>query len=211
MNELSLIFDKIGIDTRAVLEAASTKWNFLKFYPGLVGGHCIGVDPYYLTHIAEKNDYHPQVILSGRRINDGVSKFIAEKTIKLLIGASCQVKGARVGIFGLTFKENCPDIRNSKVFDIIDELNEYGVNCLLHDPKVSHEELPKNYQERFCHINEMTNLDAVVLCVSHDEFAQVTPSNYLELMSSENGVFVDVKGVFSSSDFSFLGKNYWRL
>jgi UDP-N-acetyl-D-galactosamine dehydrogenase len=211
MNELSLIFDKIGIDTRAVLEAASTKWNFLKFYPGLVGGHCIGVDPYYLTHIAEKNDYHPQVILSGRRINDGVSKFIAEKTIKLLIGASCQVKGARVGIFGLTFKENCPDIRNSKVFDIIDELNEYGVNCLLHDPKVSHEELPKNYQERFCHINEMTNLDAVVLCVSHDEFAQVTPSNYLELMSSENGVFVDVKGVFSSSDFSSLGKNYWRL
>jgi UDP-N-acetyl-D-galactosamine dehydrogenase len=210
MNELAIIFDKIGIDTSEVLEAAGTKWNFLKFKPGLVGGHCIGVDPYYLTHKAEMLGYHPQVILAGRRINDGMAKFIAEQTIKQMIAAGSHIKGARVNVLGLTFKENCGDLRNSKVIDIIRELESYGVDVFVTDPQAESEEAMHEYGVRLTPWNDLPKADAIVAAVSHREFVAMgvgeLTSKLLPL-----GVFVDVKAAFDSRALSALGLRVWRL
>ena len=174
MNELAIIFDKMGIDTAEVLEAAGTKWNFLKFKPGLVGGHCIGVDPYYLTHKADMLGYHPQVILAGRRINDSMGKFIAEQTIKHMIASGSSVKGAKVNVLGLTFKENCGDLRNSKVIDIIRELQTYGVEVCVTDPQADAEEAMHEYGVRLLPFNDLPRADAVVAAVSHREYTDLT-------------------------------------
>lgn len=174
MNELSIIFDRLGIDTSEVLEAAGTKWNFLKFKPGLVGGHCIGVDPYYLTHKADMLGYHPQVILAGRRINDGMGKFIAEQTVKQMIAAGSTIKGAKVNVLGLTFKENCGDLRNSKVIDIINELKTYGVEVFVTDAQAEAEEAMHEYGVRLMPFNDLPCADAIVAAVSHREYAGLT-------------------------------------
>jgi UDP-N-acetyl-D-galactosamine dehydrogenase len=170
MNELAIIFDKLGIDTSEVLEAAGTKWNFLKFKPGLVGGHCIGVDPYYLTHKADMLGYHPQVILAGRRINDGMGKFIAEQTIKHMIAAGSYIKGAKVNVLGLTFKENCGDLRNSKVIDIIKELQSYGVDVHVTDPTADPEEAMHEYGVKLEAWDDLPRADAIVAAVAHREY-----------------------------------------
>ena len=178
MNELSIIFDKLGIDTTEVLEAAGTKWNFLKFKPGLVGGHCIGVDPYYLTHKAEMLGYNPQVILAGRRINDGMGKFIAEQTIKNMIAAGSYIKGAKVNVLGLTFKENCGDLRNSKVIDIINELKSYGVEVFVTDPQAESEEAVHEYGVPLLDWDDMPRADAIVAAVAHREFAAFSMEDF---------------------------------
>lgn len=213
MNELSIIFNKMGIDTISVLKAAGTKWNFLNFRPGLVGGHCIGVDPYYLTYRAEQMGYHSQVILSGRRINDDMGKYVAESLIKNLIKADIAVKNARVVILGFTFKENCPDTRNTKVIDIINELKEYGINPLISDPVADTEEANKLYGVTFTQLEEVQNMDAVVLAVSHSEFCNWR-SRYLDhFYKKENKkkVLVDVKGIFNRKEFDEDSYQYWRL
>ena len=176
MNELSIIFHKMGIDTKEVLEAAGTKWNFLKFSPGLVGGHCIGVDPYYLTYKAEMLGYHSQVILAGRRINDDMGKYVAENCVKSLIAADKPVKGARVAVLGFTFKENCPDTRNSKVMDIVNELQEYGITPVITDPVADAEEAKRIYGLDFDTMDaeKIRDMDAVILAVAHDEFKALT-------------------------------------
>lgn len=210
MNELSIIFDKIGIDTREVLDAAGTKWNFLKFTPGLVGGHCIGVDPYYLTHKAEMLGYHPQVILAGRRINDGMGKFIAEQTIKQMIATGSYIKGARVNVLGLTFKENCADLRNSKVVDIIRELQAYGVEVFVHDPQAEPEQAMHEYDVRLLPWEALPRADAVVGAVSHKEFLKLS----IEDMSRKlvkGGALIDVKAVFDQKSFEQAGYKVWRL
>ncbi|MFO1250901.1 MAG: nucleotide sugar dehydrogenase [Inhella sp.] len=210
MNELAIIFDKIGIDTSEVLEAAGTKWNFLKFKPGLVGGHCIGVDPYYLTHKAEMLGYHPQVILAGRRINDGMAKFIAEQTIKQMIAAGSHVKGARVNVLGLTFKENCGDLRNSKVIDIIRELESYGVDVFVADPQAEAEEAMHEYGVRLTPWAELPKADAVVAAVSHREFLSLAIDEIGTKLLPE-GVFVDVKAAFDATALRAAGLRVWRL
>ncbi|MBQ4243910.1 MAG: nucleotide sugar dehydrogenase, partial [Clostridia bacterium] len=174
MNELSIIFNKMGIDTKSVLEAAGTKWNFLKFFPGLVGGHCIGVDPYYLTYKAEMLGYHSQVILAGRRINDDMGRYVAENAVKKLISAEKPVRNARVAILGFTFKENCPDTRNTKVIDIYNELREYGINPLIADPAADSAEAKRLYGVYFCDMKDIKDMDAVILAVSHDCFKKLT-------------------------------------
>ena len=173
MNELSIIFNKMGIDTLAVLRAAGTKWNFLNFRPGLVGGHCIGVDPYYLTYKAEELGYHSQIILSGRRINDDMGKYVAEQVVKKLIAAELPVRGAKVGILGFTFKENCPDTRNTKIIDIVKELNEYGIYPLIADPSADANEAETLYGVKFCDISKIKDCDAVILAVAHTQFADL--------------------------------------
>jgi len=210
MNELAIIFDKVGIDTSEVLEAAGTKWNFLKFKPGLVGGHCIGVDPYYLTHKAEMLGYHPQVILAGRRINDGMAKFIAEQTIKQMIAAGSHVKGARVNVLGLTFKENCGDLRNSKVIDIIRELESYGVDVFVSDPQAEAEEAMHEYGVRLTPWADLPKADALVAAVSHREFMAMGEG---ELASKllPNAVFIDVKAAFNADALRAAGLRVWRL
>ena len=212
MNELSIIFNKLDIDTRAVLEAAATKWNFLNFTPGLVGGHCIGIDPYYLTYKAEQIGYHSQIILSGRKINDGMGKHVAEHTVKNMIKADKQVKGSKVAIMGLTFKENCPDVRNTKVIDIIKELEEYGVDVLVVDPASDAEEVYNEYGIKLWNIEDIKNIDAVIFAVAHDEFKSLTLENILDLYNGSNGkVLVDVKGIFEKDEAENLGYIYWRL
>jgi UDP-N-acetyl-D-galactosamine dehydrogenase len=213
MNELSIIFGKLGISTRAVLEAAGTKWNFLKFSPGLVGGHCIGVDPYYLTYKAEEIGYNPQVILAGRRINDGMGKHVAEMTIKKLIQADKAVKGARVLILGLTFKEDVPDIRNTKVVDIIKELGEYGVEVLVHDPIVDPEESWREYALELTSLEDAGNVDAVVLAVAHQVFKPFDAAKLKQLACNGNGcgVIVDVKSMLDRVDIEGQGMVYWGL
>ncbi|MFC7459719.1 nucleotide sugar dehydrogenase [Hydrogenophaga defluvii] len=208
MNELALIFDLLGIDTSEVLEAAGTKWNFLKFKPGLVGGHCIGVDPYYLTHKAEMLGYHPQVILAGRRINDGMGKFVAEKTIKLMIQAGISIKGARVNVLGLTFKENCPDLRNSKVPDIIRELQSYGVDVAVHDPLASEHEARLEYGLALLPWQHLPKADAVVLAVAHAKYREIGPQG-LKMQLHLRACVADVKSMFTAEDFP--GQSYWRL
>ena len=212
MNELSIIFHKMEIDTKAVLEAAGTKWNFLKFFPGLVGGHCIGVDPYYLTYKAEQLGYHSQIILSGRRINDDMGKYVAESLVKNLIKTDIPVKGAKVAILGFTFKENCPDTRNTKVIDIYKELGEYGIRPIVVDPAADADEAKRLYGIDFHDIKEIENMDAVVIAVAHSEF--------LELSREEIGAFfnpahkvkvlMDIKGLLDKEDYreDYL---YWRL
>jgi len=210
MNELAIIFDKIGIDTLEVLEAAGTKWNFLNFRPGLVGGHCIGVDPYYLTHKAETLGYHPQVILAGRRINDGMGKFIAEQTIKHVIKGGGQVRHARVNLLGLTFKENCADIRNTKVIDIIHELESYGVEVFLHDPVADPDEAKHEYDVTLLPWEELPQADAIILAVAHNEYTQMDLKKLLS-KAIQGGSFIDVKGKFDRSALEGDGFRVWRL
>jgi UDP-N-acetyl-D-galactosamine dehydrogenase len=211
MNELSKIFDAIGIDTLEVLEAAGTKWNFLPFSPGLVGGHCIGVDPYYLTFKAEALGYHPEMILAGRRINDGMGKHIAERTVKMLIAAGKQVRGARVAILGITFKEDVPDLRNTKVVDIINELKDYGVKVLVSDPLADPEEAQKYYGVELQPLSGIKDLDAVILAVMHKEYLDDGLAGIAGMCVESNALVVDVKGCFSSEDALKLGVTYWRL
>lgn len=211
MNELALIFHRLGIDTKSVLEAAGTKWNFLKFYPGLVGGHCIGVDPYYLTAKAESVGYHPQVILAGRRINNGMGKFVAEQTMKRLSQLDRPVNDLRVAVLGLTFKENVPDLRNSRVPDIIRELQEYGVQVVVHDPLAEREEAVAEYGIHTSEWDSLMNSDGIVLAVAHRAYADMGSQKLLTLLrSQERGVVIDVKGML---DQSKLPKSlaYWRL
>lgn len=213
MNELSIIFNKMGIDTKSVLEAAGTKWNFLKFQPGLVGGHCIGVDPYYLTYKAEQMGYHSQIILSGRRINDDMGKYVAENLIKNLIKADISVKNARVAVLGFTFKENCPDTRNTKVIDIINELKEYGIEPVIADPVADKKEAEYLYGIRFMEINAVKNMDAVILAVSHREFLELSMEDMNQLFKQTGKVKVlsDVKGILDRKKYEQAGYLYWRL
>ena len=210
MNELAIIFDKIGLDTTEVLEAAGTKWNFLKFKPGLVGGHCIGVDPYYLTHKADMLGYHPQVILAGRRINDGMAKFVAEQTIKQMIASGCYIKGARVNMLGLTFKENCGDLRNSKVIDIIRELQTYGVEVHVTDAQADAEEALHEYGVKLVAWDQLPRADAVVAAVSHREYAGLSMED-LGKKLVKGGAFIDVKAAFDAQTLQAAGYRVWRL
>jgi UDP-N-acetyl-D-galactosamine dehydrogenase len=236
MNELSIIFNKMGIDTKAVLEAAGTKWNFLNFTPGLVGGHCIGVDPYYLTYKAEQMGYYSQIILSGRKINDDMGKYVAENTIKKMIKANKQINGAKVAIFGVAFKENCPDVRNTKVVDVIKELEEYGVEVKVVDPVADREDLWHEYRINPCEMEEIKEMDAVIFAVPHEEFKEISLKDIkmmsrssaeninLEVMSEiaattefevevdqSNCVLVDIKGMFNRTEAEQMGFLYWRL
>ena len=210
MNELAIIFDKIGLDTSEVLEAAGTKWNFLKFKPGLVGGHCIGVDPYYLTHKADMLGYHPQVILAGRRINDGMGKFIAEQTIKHMIAAGSYIKGAKVNVMGLTFKENCGDLRNSKVIDIIRELQSYGVDVHVTDPTADPEEAMHEYGVKLEPWDDLPRADAIVAAVAHREYQAMSVEDLGRKMI-KGGAFVDVKAAFDPAALQAAGYRLWRL
>jgi UDP-N-acetyl-D-galactosamine dehydrogenase len=210
MNELAIIFDKIGIDTSEVLEAAGTKWNFLKFKPGLVGGHCIGVDPYYLTYKADMLGYHPQVILAGRRINDGMGKFIAEQTIKQMIAAGSSIRGAKVNVLGLTFKENCGDLRNSKVIDIIRELESYGVDVFVTDPTADPEEAMHEYGVRLTPFDDLPRAGAIVAAVAHREYATLAVADFSRKLV-EGGVFIDVKAAFDGVAVEAAGLKLWRL
>ncbi|MDC3416605.1 nucleotide sugar dehydrogenase [Aquibacillus salsiterrae] len=235
MNELSIIFNKMEIDTKAVLEAAGTKWNFLNFSPGLVGGHCIGVDPYYLTYKAEQMGYHSQIILSGRKINDDMGKYIAESTVKKMIKANKQINGAKVAIFGITFKENTPDVRNTKVVDVIKELEEYGVDIKVVDPAADKEDLWREYRIKLCEIEDIKGMDAVIFAVPHDEFKAIQLEN-VKMMFGTTGyvnsevmnevaatsefdididrkdcVLMDIKGMFNRKEAEDTGFVYWRL
>ena len=210
MNELAIIFDKLGIDTLEVLQAAGTKWNFLPFRPGLVGGHCIGVDPYYLTHKAEMIGYIPQVILAGRRINDSMAKFVAEQTIKQIIKADINVRGARVNVLGLSFKENCPDLRNSKVADLISELQSYGIEIHVHDPVASAEEARHEYGLNLESWEKLPCADAIIVAVSHREFLD-RPLTDFQAKVSDKGCFIDVKSQFDQTALREAGLNVWRL
>jgi UDP-N-acetyl-D-galactosamine dehydrogenase len=210
MNELSIIFEKLGIDTTEVLEAAGTKWNFLKFKPGLVGGHCIGVDPYYLTHKAEMLGYNPQVILAGRRINDGMGKFIAEQTIKHMIATGSYIKGAKVNILGITFKENCGDLRNSKVIDIINELKSYGVEVSVTDPQADSNEAMHEYGVPLLPWDDLPRADAIVAAVAHREFATLSVDDFSRKLV-KGGAFIDVKAAFDRRAIEGGGYKLWRL
>ena len=210
MNELAIIFERVGIDTAEVLEAAGTKWNFLRFKPGLVGGHCIGVDPYYLTNKAERLGYHPQVILAGRRINDGMGKYIAEQTIKQMIARGCSIRGAKVNVLGLTFKEDCADLRNSKVIDIIDELRSYGVEIFVHDPQADVAEARHEYGVDLLPWSDLPRADAVIAAVSHrDYLAMGVPA--LAAKAAPHGCFIDVKSAFDKASLESAGLSVWRL
>lgn len=212
MNELSIIFNEMGIDTKEVLEAAGTKWNFLNFTPGLVGGHCIGVDPYYLTYKAEEFGYHSQIILSGRRINDNMGKYVVENTIKKLIQSGVNIKKAKVAILGFTFKENTPDTRNTRVIDIVDELKEYGVTPLIVDPVADKEEAKEEYGLVFNDLSEVKEMDAVILAVAHDEFGTFTEEEVKTFFANKDGkVLIDIKGILDRKVFENAGYNYWRL
>ncbi|OGO94044.1 MAG: GDP-mannose dehydrogenase [Coxiella sp. RIFCSPHIGHO2_12_FULL_44_14] len=210
INELAIIFNHMGIDTQSVLAAAETKWNFLNFKPGLVGGHCIGVDPYYLTYQAERYGYKPEVILAGRRINDHVGKYIAQQTIKKMIHAGYTINNARVGILGITFKENCPDIRNSKVIDIINELNEYGVECLVHDPHAESVDVREQYGFDLVSWSELKNLDTFIMAVAHEAFKRYPLAEYHKKLR-HHSILIDVKGVFNAHECAQAGIDLWRL
>ncbi|MCR4442987.1 MAG: nucleotide sugar dehydrogenase [Peptococcaceae bacterium] len=211
MNELAVIFEKMGIRTSEVLEAAGTKWNFLPFRPGLVGGHCIGVDPYYLTFKAEELGYHPQVILAGRRINDGMGKYVAEQAVKRLSRAGKHLSESRVGILGLTFKEDVPDLRNSRVPDIVAELGEYGMQAMVHDPLSDPQEALEEYGIQLVDWEDLKDLDAVILAVAHKEYRQLEPRQLTaKLKKGSPGVIIDVKSVFKEGDFP-EHVSYWSL
>ncbi len=210
MNELSLIFHKIGIDTLEVLEAAGTKWNFLPFRPGLVGGHCIGVDPYYLTHKADMLGYHPQVILAGRRINDGMGKYIAEQTVKLMIQAGVHVKGSHVNVLGLTFKEDCPDIRNSRVIDVVRELESFGITVHVHDPLADAAETLHEYGVTLTAWDDLPRAEAIVAAVAHRPFMQ-RPIDELIGKVVPGGLYMDVKAKADVGALRARGIQVWRL
>ena len=211
VNELAIIFDKMDIDTRDVLEAAGTKWNFLKFRPGLVGGHCIGVDPYYLTFKAQSLGHSPQTILSGRRINDGMGRWIGRKLIKMLIDADKNVKGARVLICGLTFKENVTDVRNSRVKDIVDELLDYHVNVFAHDPHVPAETAQKEFGVPLASEDELHDFDGVIVAVAHDAFKTLGVNDLADMVHAQPAPFLDLKWLYDRSELEEAGFHYWRL
>ncbi len=213
MNELSIIFHRMGIDTKAVLTAAGTKWNFLNFAPGLVGGHCIGVDPYYLTYKAEQLGYHSQIILSGRRINDDMGKYVAESLVKEMIANDIPVRHAKVAILGFTFKENCPDTRNTKVIDIYNELGEYGITPIVVDPAADAEEAKHLYGIEFQGMEDLKDLDALIIAVKHKEFEHFTPEDIAAFFDPvhRTKVFVDLKGIFDKDDYKEPEFDYWRL
>jgi len=210
VNELAIIFEKLGIDTNEVLKAAGTKWNFLPFRPGLVGGHCIGVDPYYLTHKAELAGYHPEVILAGRRINDGMGSHIGRKTVQQMIHAGRNIKGARVNVLGLTFKENVPDIRNSKVVDIIRELHEFGVETFVHDPLAAADDALHEYGLRLTDWESLPAADALILAVAHRQFLEI-PHNQMLRKVVRRGCLIDVKAALDADAFRREGLTVWRL
>ncbi|MDM8533933.1 nucleotide sugar dehydrogenase [Clostridiaceae bacterium HSG29] len=214
MNELSIIFNKMDIDTKAVLKAAGTKWNFLNFFPGLVGGHCIGVDPYYLTYKAEQLGYHSQIILSGRRINDDMGKYVVENLVKKLIKADVSVKAAKVAILGFTFKENCPDTRNTRVIDIVNELIEYGINPMIADPAADVEEAKHEYGIKFDSMEDIKDVDALIIAVVHDEFLKLSNNDLNEFYKeqpNEKKVLIDIKGLLDRKEYEKAGYKYWRL
>jgi UDP-N-acetyl-D-galactosamine dehydrogenase len=209
MNELAIIFDRMGVRTEDVLEAANTKWNFLDFEPGLVGGHCIGVDPYYLTHRAESLGHHPEIILAGRRINDGMSTFVAQKLVKLLIERDKRVNRAKVGVLGLTFKANVEDTRNSRVPEIVDELNDFGVECRVHDPMAEPDEAARHYGIELVDEEALSDLDGLVVAVAHDDYRQLSPRDLAEHLDDE-GVLIDVKSLYDPDDVP-EDVEYWSL
>ncbi|HCF50738.1 MAG TPA: nucleotide sugar dehydrogenase [Syntrophomonas sp.] len=214
MNELSIIFNKMGIDTKSVLKAAGTKWNFLNFSPGLVGGHCIGIDPYYLTYKAEQLGYHSQIILSGRRINDDMGRYVVENLIKNLIKADVPVKYAKVAILGFTFKENCPDTRNTRIIDIVNELKEYGIEPMIADPEADTEEAKREYDIEFDAVENIKDMDAIVVAVGHDQFMKFTQEDFNKMFkesSNENRVLLDIKGLLDRKEYEVAGYRYWRL
>ncbi|MDP4179693.1 MAG: nucleotide sugar dehydrogenase [Bacillota bacterium] len=211
MNELSIVFNKMGIDTLSVLKAAGTKWNFLNFTPGLVGGHCIGVDPYYLTYKSEELGYHPQVILSGRRINDGMGKYIAENTVKQLIKNDIQIKGSKVLIMGITFKENVPDVRNSKVIDIISELKEYGIDVSVCDANADKSEVKHEYGIDLVELADKADYDAVIVAVYHDSYKSMTLDELKKLYKNQKYILIDVKGIYDKEAAINSSFAYWRL
>ncbi|MHC5269460.1 nucleotide sugar dehydrogenase [Enterococcus sp. LJL98] len=214
MNELSIIFNRLGIDTKAVLEAAGTKWNFLNFSPGLVGGHCIGVDPYYLTYKAEQVGYHSQIILSGRRVNDDMGKYVVENLVKNLIKADVPVKNAKVAILGFTFKENCPDTRNTRVIDIVKELKEYGITPMIADPEADIEEAKEEYGIEFSTLEDVKEMDAIVVAVGHDQFLKLNQTDFNQMFkqsSNKEKVLVDIKGLLNRKEYETAGYQYWRL
>ena len=214
MNELSIIFNKMGIDTLEVLEAAGTKWNFLNFRPGLVGGHCIGIDPYYLTYRAEQFGYHSQIILSGRRINDDMGKYVAENVVKQLIKADISIKNAKVGCLGITFKEDCPDARNSKVNDILVELEEYGIKPIVCDPVADAPDAEKFYGVKLVELDELKDLDCLIIAVAHQEFKKLSNDELNKMFKNvpnDQKIIIDVKGVRNKDELMSLGYKYWRL
>lgn len=211
MNELSIIFNKMGIDTKAVLEAAGTKWNFLNFRPGLVGGHCIGVDPYYLTYKAEQMGYHSQIILSGRRINDDMGKYVVESLVKNLIKANKSVKNAKIGILGFTFKEDCPDTRNTRIIDIVHELAEYDITPVIADPAADADEAMHEYGLSFVDISQIQNMDAVILAVAHEQFKSLTVADMDGFFGTGQKVLLDIKGLLSREEYENADYLYWRL
>ncbi len=212
MNELSIIFHKMGIDTKAVLDAAGTKWNFLKFAPGLVGGHCIGVDPYYLTYKADALGYHSRIILAGRRINDDMGRYVAENLVKNLIKTDIPVKGAKVAILGFTFKENCPDTRNTKVIDIYKELGEYGITPMVVDPAADAEEAKRLYGIAFRSLEDVKEMDAVIVAVAHSEFQELSKAEIAGFFHEKHKekVLMDIKGLLNKNEYG-EGYLYWRL
>ncbi len=210
INELAIIFDKIGIDTTEVLEAAGTKWNFLKFKPGLVGGHCISVDPYYLTYKAETLGYHPQVILAGRRINDGMSKYIAEQTVKLMIKAGSSIRSSKVNVLGVTFKENCPDTRNSKVVDLVAELRSFGIEPTVYDPVADPSEVLRDHGIQLVSWSHLPEADAMILAVSHQSLCDMPKDQLLSKVKSD-GALVDVKSCLPRDFLVGSRLNFWRL
>ncbi|MDK2586312.1 nucleotide sugar dehydrogenase [Romboutsia sedimentorum] len=211
MNELAMVFNKMGIDTKEVLKAAGTKWNFLNFTPGLVGGHCIGVDPYYFVYKAEELGYHSQIILAGRKINDGMAKYVAENTIKSLIKADKKIKGAKVLVMGLTFKENCPDTRNTKVVDIIEELKDYGVDVLIYDPVADSDEAFSEYGIKLNSKDDLKNVDAVICAVAHENLKSINLEQLEGMYNEGSKVLIDIKGVYDKVEAQNRGLIYWRL
>ncbi len=213
MNELAMVFDRMGIDTKEVIEAMNTKWNALGFYPGLVGGHCIGVDPYYFIYQAEKLGYHSQIILSGRKINDGMGEFVADATIKQLILAGKTVNKAKVAILGITFKENCPDTRNTRVVDVIKRLNEYDIYPIVSDPLAEKSEVMDEYNIGLIDFSEINNVDCLIFAVAHDQYKKLSFEQVDELFTKDgtDKVLIDVKSIFDRKIFNIPGFKYWRL
>ena len=211
VNELSIIFDHLSIDTMDVLEAAGSKWNFLQFKPGIVGGHCIGVDPYYLTHKAEQVGYAPQVILAGRKINDSMARYIARKIIKMMISNNIDVTSSKVAILGVTFKENCPDIRNSKVIDIISELREWNIDCVVADPWANPIEVQQEYGIQIVKTHDKRKFDALIVAVGHDEYRNLTPDDLKNLCKLDNPIIGDLKSIYNKQKLNELGFSVFRL
>lgn len=212
MNELSMVFHRMGIDTKSVLEAAGTKWNFLHFTPGLVGGHCIGIDPYYLTYKAEDTGYHSKIILAGRHINDSMGAYIADSIIKILVRQQLDIRNTRIGLLGLAFKENCADIRNTKVTDIINELKDYGVTTLVADPLVDPQEAYEEYGLELADMSSFKDLNVVIVAVPHTPFAEMGIEDFKKMYNgSQTKIMIDVKGIYSKAEYEHSGFYYWRL